>query len=45
MGIGGLRIYYTLRNQQILLLLAAGDKTSQSRDIEKAKTILKNLED
>ncbi|RIZ69253.1 MAG: type II toxin-antitoxin system RelE/ParE family toxin [Methylococcales bacterium] len=41
---GGLRMYYTLRNQQIILLLAGGDKTNQSRDIEKAKNILKDLE-
>ena len=41
---GDLRMYYTLRNQQIILLLAGGDKTNQSRDIEKAKNILKDLE-
>jgi putative addiction module killer protein len=42
---GGLRMYYTFRDQQIILLLAGGDKTSQDRDIEKAGTILDNLED
>ena len=42
--VGGFRLYYTLRNQQIILLLAGGDKTNQSRDIEKAKNILKDLE-
>lgn len=41
---GGLRIYYTLRNQQVVLLLTGGDKSSQDKDIEKAKTILDNLE-
>jgi putative addiction module killer protein len=41
----GIRIYYTLRNNEIVLLLAGGDKSSQSRDINKAKTILTNLED
>jgi putative addiction module killer protein len=41
---GGLRIYYTVKNQQVVLLLVGGDKSSQSRDIEKAKNILKDLE-
>ena len=42
---GGIRVYYTVRNQRILLLLAGGDKSSQSRDIEKAQAILNALED
>ncbi len=42
---GGLRVYYTLRHQQIVLLLAGGNKSSQSRDIEKAKALLLDLED
>jgi putative addiction module killer protein len=41
----GIRIYYTLRGNQVVLLLAGGDKSSQSRDIEKAKAILNTLED
>lgn len=41
----GIRIYYTIKGQQVVLLLVGGDKSSQSRDIEKAKTILKALED
>jgi putative addiction module killer protein len=41
---GGLRVYYTLRNQQVILLLAGGDKSSQPRDIEKAKSLLEGLE-
>lgn len=40
---GGLRVYYTIRQKQIVLLLAGGDKSSQSRDIEKAKDLLKTL--
>lgn len=40
----GLRIYYTLKNNQVILLLAGGDKSSQDRDIEKAKALLKTLE-
>lgn len=41
----GLRIYYTLRNGQVVLLLAGGDKSSQQRDIEAARAILKSLGD
>lgn len=41
----GLRIYYTLRTGQVVLLLAGGDKSSQQRDIETARAILKNLGD
>jgi putative addiction module killer protein len=42
---GGIRVYYTIRNQRIVLLLAGGDKGSQDRDIEKAKAILETLGD
>ncbi|MDD5266999.1 MAG: type II toxin-antitoxin system RelE/ParE family toxin [Methylococcales bacterium] len=42
---GGIRVYYTIRNQRIVLLLVGGDKSSQDRDIEKAKAILNTLED
>lgn len=42
---GGLRVYYTLRQARIVLLLTGGDKSSQSRDIEKAKALLSTLED
>ena len=41
---GGIRVYYTIRNQRLVLLLAGGDKSSQERDIEKAKAILSTLE-
>jgi len=41
----GLRIYYTLRNGQVVLLLAGGDKSSQQRDIDAARAILKTLGD
>ncbi len=41
---GGLRIYYTVRNGKVVLLLSGGDKLSQSKDIEKAKTLLSELE-
>jgi len=41
----GLRIYYTIQGDKVVLLVTGGDKSSQSKDIEKAKNILKNLED
>ena len=41
---GGLRIYYTIRANQIILLLVGGDKSSQNRDIEKANELLDELE-
>ena len=40
----GLRIYYTIRNKQVILLLVGGDKSSQSKDIKHAKQILDELE-
>jgi len=39
----GYRIYYTIKNNEIILLLIGGDKSTQSRDIEKAKEILKGI--
>lgn len=32
----GYRVYYSFRGDQLLLLLAGGDKATQSKDIEKA---------
>ncbi len=40
----GLRIYYTMRNRQLILLLAGGDKASQRNDIKNARRILDELE-
>jgi putative addiction module killer protein len=40
----GIRIYYTIRNGQIILLLAGGDKASQKADIQKAKDLLNEME-
>ena len=42
---GGIRIYYTVKNNQLVFLLAGGNKNTQNRDIEKAKAILKTLEE
>lgn len=39
----GYRVYYTVRHGQLVILLAGGDKDSQSRDIEKAKELLQGL--
>ena len=40
----GYRVYYVKANQEIIVLLCGGDKSSQSLDIEKAKQIALNLE-
>lgn len=41
----GYRIYFTVRNGQLVILLCGGTKSSQARDIDQAKEILKNLEE
>ncbi len=41
----GYRIYYTIRNDLIVLLLNAGDKSKQSKDIKLAKMYIKNMKD
>ena len=40
----GYRLYYCRRGEVIYLLLCAGDKSSQQRDIRTAKALLKGLE-
>ncbi len=39
----GYRIYYTIRNNEIVILLCGGDKSSQQNDIKQAKELAKNL--
>ncbi|WP_217949832.1 type II toxin-antitoxin system RelE/ParE family toxin [Bifidobacterium pseudolongum] len=39
----GYRVYFAVRGDEVLLLLAGGDKTSQARDIKKAQAILSEL--
>ena len=41
----GYRIYFTVRRNEVIFLLNGGSKASQYRDIEKAKQILKGLEE
>ncbi|BAK72815.1 conserved hypothetical protein [Arcobacter sp. L] len=40
----GYRVYYTQKDDEIIVLLVGGDKSSQSDDIKKANEILKELE-
>jgi putative addiction module killer protein len=40
----GYRVYYTRRGEVLYLLLCGGDKSSQKRDIQQAKALLKSLE-
>ena len=39
----GYRVYFKERAGKIIILLIGGDKSSQQKDIEKAKIILKKL--
>ena len=41
----GYRVYYTIRKEEIVILLIAGDKSTQTEDILKAKKIAKELKD
>lgn len=41
----GLRVYYTIQDGTVVFLLAGGDKSSQTKDIEKAANLLNELED
>lgn len=41
---GGYRIYYTIQNGQIIIILCAGDKKSQKKDIALAKKYLSMLQ-
>ncbi len=40
----GYRVYYTLKEDEVIILLIGGDKSTQTKDIEKAKEILKELD-
>ncbi|MFL6857042.1 MAG: type II toxin-antitoxin system RelE/ParE family toxin [Allosphingosinicella sp.] len=40
----GYRVYYTIREARVVLLLCGGDKDTQERDIKKAKGMAVQLE-
>jgi putative addiction module killer protein len=39
----GYRVYFTRRGEAVIVLLAGGDKSSQTRDIERAKQLARGL--
>ena len=39
----GYRIYYTIRTNTLVVLLCGGDKSSQPRDIERARQLAREL--
>ena len=41
----GLRIYYTVHNNKVVLLLKGGDKSTQANDIKQASALLNALEE
>lgn len=41
----GYRLYFTLRGLEIVILLARGDKSSQSQDIENARKLARQLKE
>ncbi|MEO1953727.1 MAG: hypothetical protein ABGW74_03380 [Campylobacterales bacterium] len=41
----GYRVYYTKKEDEIIILLIGGDKSTQSKDILKAQQLCKELED
>ena len=41
----GYRLYFVQRQSVVILLLCGGSKSTQARDIERAKRLLKEIED
>jgi putative addiction module killer protein len=41
----GYRVYFAKRGQEVIILLAGGDKRTQGADIQKALRLARNLED
>lgn len=41
----GYRVYFVQRGRLVLLLLVGGDKSSQARDIRRARTLAASLEE
>jgi len=40
----GYRVYFSIKNSEIIILLIGGDKSTQNSDIKKAKEIFRELE-
>lgn len=40
----GYRVYFTKKGSMMIILLAGGDKTTQTEDIEKAKKLVHEIE-
>jgi putative addiction module killer protein len=40
----GYRLYFTRRGSVLIVMLAGGDKSNQTKDIKRAQQILKELE-
>jgi len=41
----GYRVYFTTRGKTLILLLVGGDKSSQEKDIKRAKEMAKSLKE
>jgi len=41
----GFRVYFMLRGEEMVILLAGGDKSSQVKDIETAQQLVRELKD
>lgn len=41
----GYRVYFTQKGRLVIFLLVGGEKSSQKRDIKRAKTLAKELEE
>jgi len=41
----GYRVYFAQKKETVIILLVGGDKSTQSQDIEKAKTLLEEYDD
>ena len=39
----GFRVYFTLRDLEVVILLAGGDKSSQVKDIQTAQALARQL--
>ena len=41
----GFRVYFTLRGLEVVILLAGGDKSNQTRDIQTAQALARQLKE